>query len=79
MLPCFARGCLVLLLDMGLRRTHTYRTDIFFLSCLSCSWVIDTYFSESDIAKLLKLGVYSPKYMAEDAIDVKSSREDTFR
>jgi hypothetical protein len=40
----------------------------------SRSWVVDTYFSESDIARLLKLGVYSPKYMAEGAIDTKADR-----
>ena len=44
---------------------------------MSCSWVIDTYYSQSDFAKLLKLGVYSPKYNAEEAMDVQANREST--
>ena len=49
------------------------------MSCPSCSWVIDTYYSESDIAKLLKLGVYSPNYNNTDGaaiVDVKANRDD---
>ena len=51
------------------------------MSCPSCSWVIDTYYSESDIAKLLKLGVYSPNYNNTDGaaiVDVKANRDDDY-
>lgn len=36
------------------------------------SWVVDTYFGDSDIAKLLQLGDSNPTRWAEDAIDAKA-------
>ena len=38
------------------------------------SWVVDTYFPDSDIAKLLQLGIYNRKTLSEDAIDTTAEK-----
>jgi len=45
-------------------------TDI--LPLATICWVVDTYFGDSDIAKLLQLGDSNPTRWAEDAIDAKA-------
>jgi hypothetical protein len=38
------------------------------------SWVVDTYFSDSDLARLLQLGKYSPMWKDGVVIDVPAER-----
>lgn len=42
----------------------------YFASCDE-SWVIDSFFPDSDLAKLLQLGIYNSRNWAEDAIDME--------
>lgn len=49
-------------------------TDI--LPLATICWVIDSFYPQSDLAKVLQLGAYSPKGWAADAIDTSASRTD---